>query len=124
MVKQYHRQAEYYLTMTLQARDEQKLSQRFGARLLQLRESRDLGLRKAARLIGIDHTRLMSFEKGTERTTGRYTLPTPEIVVKMAQVYQVPKEVLLVEAGYVPWLLDQVASEALVDVAIERLDGR
>lgn len=110
--------------MTLQARDEAKLAEQFGRRLVQLREERQLGLREAARLIGIDHTRLMSFEKGAERTTGRYTLPTAETVVRMAQAYQVPKEVLLVEAGYVPWLLGAEESETLVRAAIEHLHNK
>jgi transcriptional regulator with XRE-family HTH domain len=110
--------------MTIQARDERKLSQQFAVRLVQLRDERQLGLREAARLIGIDHTRLISFEKGVERTTGNPTLPSPEIVAKMAQVYHVPKEHLLVEAGYVPWVLTPGEGKALVEAALERLSGR
>ena len=121
LVKNYHQAWKYYPIMTLQARDERKLSEQFGARLVKLREACQLGLREAARHIGIDHTRLISFEKGIERTTGNPTLPSATTVAKMAQVYRVSKEALLFEAGYTPWILNPGESSMLVEVTLEHL---
>lgn len=107
----------------LQARDEEKLARQFGAWLVQLREERNLTLRAAAKLIGIDHTRLISLEQGIERTTGRPTLPSAELAVRIALAYRYPKEKLLAEAGYIPWLLDKAQTERLLDLAHRQING-
>lgn len=90
----------------MQPRDEEMLAKRFAEVLIQLRTSQALSLRAAAKLIGIDPGRLFSLEQGIERTTGRPTLPSASQTVQIARAYRYPKERLLAEAGYIPWLLD------------------
>jgi transcriptional regulator with XRE-family HTH domain len=92
--------------MAMQPRDEEMLAKRFAEVLVQLRTSQELSLRAAAKLIGIDHGRLFSLEQGIERTTGRPTLPSASQTIQIARAYRYPKERLLAEAGYIPWLLD------------------
>lgn len=104
---------QYYLACMLQARDEAKLSEQFGLRLAQLREEQKLSIRGAAKKIGIGPTRLMSLEQGRDQNTGKPTLPSPSLTADIARAYHIPKEQLLVEAGYLPWQLGpQEAAEA------------
>ncbi|MFP5503319.1 MAG: helix-turn-helix domain-containing protein [Candidatus Sericytochromatia bacterium] len=90
----------------MQARDEALIAKRLGERLLELRTERGFSLRGAAKLIGIEHGRLSSFESGIERTTGLPTMPSVPQIIEIARAYRYPKERLLAEAGYLPWMLD------------------
>lgn len=104
----------------LQARDEEKLSERFGVRLAQLRESRNLSLRGAAKKIGIGPTRLMSLEQGKDQNTGKPTLPSANLTIDIARAYHVPKEQLLLEAGYLPWMVEAADATEAAKVLTER----
>lgn len=95
------------------------IAKRLGERLVGLRTERGLSLRGAAKLIGIEHGRLSSFEAGIERTTGRPTMPTARQTIEIARAYRYPKERLLAEAGYLPWMLE----DQQIDVLLERLKG-
>lgn len=100
----------------IEARDESKLGERFGRLITRLREAdpRGLTVRGAAKLMGISHTRLRSLEQGTHHETGLPTLPTVELVGRIASVYRYPKQELLIQAGFLPWLLDEAEGKQLI----------
>lgn len=95
-------------------RDEHTLSERLGSFLYGLREDRNLSQRAAAKLIGISQARLASLEQGKHTNTGRPTLPSPEVCVRLAAAYGQPKDVVLLLAGYTPWLLNADEAQALI----------
>lgn len=106
------------------ARHEETLSEHFGALLFQLREARGLSQRAAAKLVGVSNTRLMSLENGKDKNSGRPTLPSPELTVRIAQAYRVPKDRLLMLAGYLPWLMDEDDVNQLISFAKLKRDER
>lgn len=68
-------------------------------------------------MMGISQTRLVSLENGRDRNTGRPTLPSPELTARIASAYQMPKQHLLLLAGYVPWVLEEAEAEPMVILA-------
>jgi transcriptional regulator with XRE-family HTH domain len=104
----------------MEPRDEAQLSEAFGRLLYRLREGRGLSQRAAARLIGVSQARLASLEQGRHANTGLPTLPSPVLVTKVAQVFQYPREELLLLAGYNPWLLDEGEAARFVSRLCER----
>jgi hypothetical protein len=44
-------------------------------------------------------------------------LPSPDLLVRVAQVYKFPKESLLLLAGYCPWVLSVEEATALIESA-------
>lgn len=109
----------------LEARDETKLSERFGKLIARLREEdpRNLTIRAASKLLGISHTRLRSLEQGAHHETGLPTLPSPELVAKLASLYHIPKQELLLVAGYSPWTVDLDESRRLLALASAEFSG-
>lgn len=95
-------------------RDEHKLSEHFGAFIYSLREARGLSQRAAARLVGVSQPRLVSLEQGRHASTGRPTLPSPDLCVKLAAAYNHPKELVLLVAGYTPWVVNPTEAERLL----------
>ena len=72
----------------------------FGTKIKELRQQKGLSLRKAANYVDISHYRLDELEIGKSRSTGNPTRPSRGTVVKLAEVYGVPKDYLLELAGY------------------------
>ena len=105
----------------LEPRDEAILAERFGTFIFRLRESKGMSVREAAKQIGISHGRLLNFEHGKDPHTGKPTLPSAEMVGKISGAYEYPKDRLLLLAGYLPWVLGQAESDALVGIALDRL---
>lgn len=98
----------------VQARDENRLSERMGRLLYQLREARQLSQREAARQIGISQARLVSLEHGCDLHTGRPTLPSPELTAEIARVYHYPKERLMLLAGHNPWFMEEEDADRVI----------
>ena len=96
--------------------------EKFGAYLRQLRNERGLSLRKAALLMGIGHMRLDEIEKGKSRSTGNATHPKRELVVAIADAYDVPRDALLEMAGYAREHPELTGDEQLLFTTIRRLD--
>jgi transcriptional regulator with XRE-family HTH domain len=93
--------------LMLEPRDEAALAERFGTFIFRLRESKGISAREAAKQIGLSHGRLLNFEHGKDPHTGKPTLPSTELVGKMAGAYGYPKEQLLMLAGYMPWMVNE-----------------
>lgn len=72
----------------------------FGKKIKELRQQKGLSLRKAANFVDISHYRLDELEIGKSRSTGNPTRPSRDTVVKLAEVYGVPKDYLLELAGF------------------------
>ena len=68
--------------------------------LKDLRENKTKSLRRAAREIGISHTYLDSLEKGYDPRTKKERKPTPDVLRKISNYYDVPYSVLMQKAGY------------------------
>lgn len=66
-----------------------------GQYLRRLRQSRGIGLRALAGRLGVDHSTLHGWE------TDRFR-PRPDALVRLAGCLEVPAEVLLAAAGYMP----------------------
>lgn len=88
--------------------------ERFGAFIVGLREARKWSQRHAAREIQVSSMRLAELEKGISRTTGHATRPSPELIARMAAVYEVPTDHLRDLAGYAREHPDLGADEALL----------
>ncbi|MCM3342623.1 MULTISPECIES: helix-turn-helix domain-containing protein [unclassified Paenibacillus] len=69
-----------------------------GALLRELRGKRSL--REIERESGVSHTYLSSLEKGYDPRTGKERKPTPDTLKKLAQVYDISYEQLMLSAGY------------------------
>jgi transcriptional regulator with XRE-family HTH domain len=77
------------------------LSPELGPTLKQARLLKSLSLREAARLLGLGHARLGDFERGTTHGRKNYPAkPKRDLLLKMAQLYEYPTDVLLGMAGY------------------------
>ncbi|MNS51608.1 Helix-turn-helix domain protein [compost metagenome] len=105
----------------LQARDEAELSTRLGALLYRLREAKGLTTRAAASLIGISHSRVVALEHGRDAHTGRPTLPSPELAIRIAATYGYPKEQLLLLAGHAPWQLTEEQAQKAIACLVQAL---
>lgn len=70
-----------------------------GDYLKELRLQRNLSGRKAAQQLGISYTRLQELESGVSRSNRKPTSPSTDLLIKIAQGYQVPLPVLLDLAG-------------------------
>lgn len=96
------------MAFMLEPRDEDVLAKRFGIFIFRLRESKGMSVREAAKQIGISHGRLLNFEHGKDPHTGKPTLPGAELVSAIAGAYGYPKGQLLLLAGYLPWIVDEL----------------
>ncbi|KAF6636903.1 helix-turn-helix domain-containing protein [Paenibacillus sp. EKM208P] len=74
--------------------------------LRHLRETRGWSLRKAAEEVGVSVSYISLIEKGVHPNTDKPPKISPEILDKFASAYEVPKEELLMYAGYIS---DQLA---------------
>lgn len=101
------------------ARNEAALSESFGALLYRLRSERNLSQRAAAGLIGISQSRLVGLEHGRDPHTGRPTLPSPDVVARIAAAYHYPKERLMLLAGYLPWCIDESEAAHLITFGMQ-----
>lgn len=119
----YINQISVYRDSMLEPRDEARLSEHFGTFIFRLRETQGLTVRDAASRMGLTHSRLLNFEHGKDPHTGKPTLPSAEVVVRIAQAYGYPKDRLLILAGYLPWLVDEPAAEGMLEAVQERLGG-
>lgn len=72
----------------------------FGAQVRAKREMLGWTVRDAAPRLGISRSRLSEIERGQSYSTGNPTRPSRELVEKIAEVYGLPLELLLVLAGY------------------------
>lgn len=89
-------------------------SREFGAYIKELRVNKGLSLREAAKRIDINHMRLSEIESGKSRGTGRDTRPRREVVIRMAEVYEVPVNTLLEKAGFAAFRSEADARENLL----------
>ena len=101
--------------LMLEPRDETVLAERFGTFIFRLRESKGMSVREAAKQIGISHGRLLNFEHGKDPHTGKPTLPSAELVGKLAGAYGYPRVRLIILAGYLPWMFEEAQTAQLVD---------
>lgn len=72
-----------------------------GDYLKKLRKGKSLSIRKASEGIGISHTYLDSLEKGYDPRTKKERKPTPEVLQKLSDFYEVNYEYLLYLASYI-----------------------
>lgn len=72
----------------------------FGEVIKNLREEKGLSIRKASEGIGISHTYLDSLEKGYDPRTKKKRKPTPEVIKKISDFYNLTYEDLMIAAGY------------------------
>lgn len=88
-----------------------------GAKLRELRLARGLTLRDAGNRLGVSHGRIREFEVGVDHRTGKPVVPSPSLLVKMADVYGFPEDALLALAGLPVEPLEKppVPSEAELD---------
>ncbi len=97
--------------------------QDFGAFIKSKREARNWTLREAADHIDISSSRLSEIERGVSYHTERPTRPTPDLVERIARVYDVPVAYALAEAGYTPHNGLRLAPDAELLVSLfESLD--
>jgi transcriptional regulator with XRE-family HTH domain len=66
-----------------------------GDYLRELRHDRNLSIREAAKRIGVSFSRLEELESGRSRTTGKPTLPSTDMLIKIARFYEQPLPLLL-----------------------------
>lgn len=98
----------------LEPRDEAILAESFGTFIFNLRESKGMTIREAAKAVGISHSRLVNFEHGRDPHTAKPTLPSAELVGKIAAAYGCPMGQLLLIAGYSPWMVGETGAEAIL----------
>lgn len=67
-----------------------KIMNELGEYLKKLRKEKGLSIRKASEGIGISHTYLDSLEKGYDPRTKKERIPTPEVLGKISQFYDIP----------------------------------
>ena len=65
------------------------------------REERGLSLREAASKIGISHTYIANLEKGVDPKTGKKFEPTPAVLRKIANFYNISYMKLMFLCGYI-----------------------
>lgn len=98
----------------VRARDENLLAAQLGQELYRLREAKGLTQVVAARMAGTSQSRIASIEAGRHAYTGRPTLPSPDLVERLAATYGVKRERLLLMAGYIPWIIDGTEADKLI----------
>lgn len=84
----------------------------FGSYLKAQRTARKWSLRDAAGRIGISTSRLAEIERGLSYHTEHATRPSRDIVERMAEAYELPLNLLLIEAGYTPSPVMDLSPEA------------
>jgi transcriptional regulator with XRE-family HTH domain len=85
---------------------------KFGSYLKEQRKARGLTLSKAAELIGISTSRLAEIERGTSYHTDHATRPSRELVEKIAKAFDLPRDMLLIEAGHPVDAVSELSPEA------------
>lgn len=95
-------------------RDENLLAAQLGQELYRLREAKGLTQVEAARMAGTSQSRIASIEAGRHAYTGRPTLPSPDLVARLAATYGVKRERLMLMAGYLPWVIDGTEADELI----------
>ncbi|MDB5098050.1 MAG: Helix-turn-helix domain [Cyanobacteria bacterium RYN_339] len=72
----------------------------FGAQIRARRVVLGWTVREAAPKLGVSRSRLSEIERGLSYSTGNATRPSRELVERVAEVYDLPRDLLLVSAGY------------------------
>ena len=70
-----------------------------GRQLRELRLAQGLSLRQAARKLDISYSALREYEQGHAQTTGRLAIPKRSVILRAAELYSYPVDVLLTQAG-------------------------
>lgn len=73
----------------------------FGKRVKERRQALGLTLREAARRLDLSPSRLGAIERGVAYSTGNATRPRRDLVERVADVFELPRDLLLASAGYV-----------------------
>ena len=94
-----------------------------GELLKRLRAERGWSRETAAKAIGISRNRLEELELGVTRGTGRPTRPSRENVVNLAAAYGLPRDFLLIRAGYVAENPELTEQESYVLTVFRTLDN-
>jgi len=87
----------------------------FGSYLRGLRRSRGLSLKKVERDAGVSNAYLSQIERGLRKP------PHPEILKRLAKVYDVPPNDLLIAAGYVEDLAVKGITREKIEQAFEHV---
>ena len=87
-----------------------------GRYLRELREKRGLGIRQVERETGIPNAYLSLLEKGS-----KIHLPPPEVLGKLAKLYEVKVETLLAYAGYLQRPEEEPDPEVQVEKAFQHV---
>ena len=85
----------------------------FGPYIKAQREARGWSLREASLKIKTSSSRLKEVERGKSYHTDHATKPSRELVQRIATAYDLPKDVLLAQAGYEAGPLTELSQEAL-----------
>ncbi len=88
----------------------------FGPFLREHRERAELSLRKVASSVGVSFTYLQKVE-----TNGRYRAPPPELLVRLARLYDLPLSEVLAEAGVQVRTTSDVFMQERIDAAFALL---
>ena len=72
-----------------------------GSFIKQLRVDKKESIRKASKGIGISHTYLDSLEKGYDPRTKNERKPTPDVIRKLSNYYNINYPRMMALAGYV-----------------------
>jgi len=75
--------------------------------LIEQREKYGLSLREASQKIGISHTYLCNLERGVDPRTNEEFCPTPKILKKIAEAYELDYYELMFLCGYVSKIADE-----------------
>jgi transcriptional regulator with XRE-family HTH domain len=84
----------------------------FGLRVRERRLVLGLTIREAARRLMMSPSRLGAIEKGIAYSTGNPTRPRREAVERIADVYGLPREILLAAAGFTSGTVADLDEEA------------
>lgn len=84
----------------------------FGSYLKAQRKARGWTLKEAADRIGTSTSRLAEVERGKSYHTEHATRPSRDLVERMAKAYELPADLLLIEAGYTPSPAKELSPEA------------
>lgn len=87
----------------------------FGPYLRELRRHRDLSLKQVERAAGVSNAYLSQIERGLRKP------PHPEILKRLAKVYDVPPNDLLIAAGYVEDLATRGVTREKIEQAFEHV---
>ena len=87
----------------------------FGPYLRELRRNRDLSLKQVERVAGVSNAYLSQIERDLRKP------PHPEILKRLAKVYDVPSNDLLIAAGYVEDLAVKGITREKIEQAFEHV---